>query len=644
MPRLAIGLPGAVSALVALTLACERRPEPSPASASAASSARARASSASRSPPKALPKALPKAPLPSDADPRTRFAVGKLERVAAELEALRATDRPHATTPAYLEARRGLRSVSHVLRKRARLSAEGLFGPEILADEGAGALAALDVALRDGDAARRARAQDELERGVAMARAELVRHGVDVRTLGEALPAAAFELGLVVLEATPSVGDGPHAVRADALGLLDLLEEGGSPLVAHVSPSRELEPTSNAFHAEVRALRAALEAAFGPRGFSERAALVRRTGALGALARAFVAECGVSTKPPYRARVPVRGNTRDEPVSALTVPEPRLPTGVAQDDLARVAELGRQLFFDDRLSSDRRRSCASCHMPARGFADGLTRPESYDPAVTLRHTPTLLYAPLQAALHWDGLRLSLEAQAMGVIHAKAEMGGDAEAHARTLAAGDPKAKLALERAGGVGAVGLTRALAAFLTVTFVPARSPLDRFARGDDAALSADMRAGLDVFAGRGRCARCHVPPLFGGNRPLDFATPVFSVVGALDVPEGKALDGDRGRAAITKRERDAFAFRTPTVRDVAKTAPYLHHGAYATLTQVTELYQRGGGRGFGVDVPRQDPDVRALRLTDEERRVLEVFLAEALTDEGLEKLVVKPSVAPAR
>ena len=123
-------------------------------------------------------------------------------------------------------------------------------------------------------------------------------------------------------------------------------------------------------------------------------------------------------------------------------------------------------------------------------------------------------------------------------------------------------------------------------------------------------------------------MPPFFGGSRPLDFAVPVFAVIGVPVSPAGHALDPDRGRALITHRAADERAFKTPTVRDVARTAPYFHHGRFARLEDVVAFYNKGGGRGFGLEVPNQDPDVRPLQLTAEEERALLVFLREALLD----------------
>jgi cytochrome c peroxidase len=167
-----------------------------------------------------------------------------------------------------------------------------------------------------------------------------------------------------------------------------------------------------------------------------------------------------------------------------------------------------------------------------------------------------------------------------------------------------------------------RALAAFEASALVRGSAPIDRFARGDDAALSTDARAGLDVFVGKGRCARCHVPPVFGGSRPPDFTAPVFAILGVPAFPGAPTVDADMGRGD--------GAFRTPTVRNIDRTAPYFHNGRYATLDQVVDFYDRGGGRGLGLSVPNEDPEIRPLTLSPEDKRVLLVFMRDALADDS--------------
>jgi cytochrome c peroxidase len=454
-----------------------------------------------------------------------------------------------------------------------------------------------------------------------------------------ALSDAAFDLGVIALEANAGAPAGGAAILADLQGTLDAVERGAAAL-ASAPAARELA----AVRAEIAPLRARLSGITSSNELLDRASFVMGTARLGVAVRSLAGALGASPKLPYRARVPVAGNTASEPVSVLTVPAPRLPApGSAPGrEAPDLADLGQRLFHDKRLSRGDVRSCATCHDPARGFADGLPTPRSLDPAVTLRHTPTLLYAPLHAAQMWDGRTLTPEQQALNVIHARAEMGLTAQELVEKLAA-LPAYRGAIDPdPGGDGASTVARALVAFENERLVPADAPIDRFARGEEGALSPDERAGLDVFAGAGRCTRCHVPPLFGGSRPRDFAVPVFAVLGVPADAKGKALDADRGRGAVTGRPADERSFKTPTARDVARTAPYFHHGRFATLEEVVDFYNRGGGRGLGLTVENQDPDVRPLKLTPEQTRVALVFMRTGLLDASLAE--APPGLIPGR
>src|SRR6185312_14953106 len=364
--------------------------------------------------------------------------------------------------------------------------------------------------------------------------------------------------GQAVLESTPFVPAGDDAAAADAAGAVDLL--------AAVAPALGLAVDVTPLGDVARAT--------GASELHDRAALVRATARLGAAVRHAAAARGLTLYPRYTPSTPT------EDIGALTLPRPAQP---APEDRAA---LGETLFFDPRLSRGHVRACATCHVPARAFIDGLVAPTSLDPATPLRrNTPTLLYAPLAARLTWDGRVRTADRQALTVIHTRAEMGLDDAALTRAVAA-VPAYADAFRRVFGrdVTPADIGVALASFEARRMVPGDAPVDRFARGDDVALSADARAGLDVFAGKGRCARCHVPPVFGGSRPPDFTAPIFAVLGVPAGPSGAAarvVDADRGRDG---------AFKVPTVRDVARTAPYFHHGRYPTLDQVVDFYDKGG------------------------------------------------------
>jgi cytochrome c peroxidase len=478
------------------------------------------------------------------------------------------------------------------------MAAEASFGPEVALQEAGGSIGTLDRAIESHDCRSVRDSANALEGAFALSNLALSRVDVPAATLGQSLADAAYGLGQAILESTPYVPEADDTALADVLGFLEFLENGtralGLEVTAYLAPLARLR--------DARTLAAV----------TDRAASVRATGVLGTSIRHALGALGFATTLTYRP-------LRDAPdISALTLPRPAEPAD------PEAAALGQRLFFESRLSHDRARSCATCHVPERAYADGQVAPVSLDPTTPLRrNTPSLLYAPIEALLTWDGRVRTADRQALMVIHTRAEMGSTDAEIVRVLAL-DRQYEGAFNRAfkDGLTPKNIGTALAAFESATLVPGDAPIDRFARGDESALSREARAGLDVFAGKGRCARCHVPPLFGGSRPPDFTAPVFAVLGVPSAPGARSVDADRGRGD--------GAFRTPTVRNVSRTAPYFHHGRYATLDQVIDFYSLGGGRGVGLNVPNQDPEIRPLSLSSEDKHLLRAFMVEALDDEA--------------
>jgi cytochrome c peroxidase len=509
-----------------------------------------------------------------------------------------------AETPAYLDLRRHVARAAPFLRPWAAASAEVLVGPVHAVSEGAGALADLDGALssNDGDAARASLRQ--IRRSLILAEQEFSEARASLDRGASLVHDAAYELSLALLEASGSTPASAPATLAHARGVLDAVLEGGAVLGDSAALLRALAP-----------VREALDRAGSMDQVRDRARLARAAGDAASEIAALARARGLSLRQAYKPQ----GTAA---FSALAMPARR-----ARLDDARVA-LGARLFSERRLSHQNRRSCADCHRPADAFADGLRVPPSLDPAAALtRNTPTLLYAFASAAQRWDGRLVAPEDQALSVLHTRAEM-GLSSAEIERVASDEPyrgafQALLARPpTAADVGA-----AIAAY-TDSLGAATSPLDRFAQGDDGALGDQERLGFDVFVGKGRCSRCHLPPLFGGARPPAFQIPVFAVLGVPVKKDGVKIDPDPGRGAVTGQEADQHAFKTPTLRNIARTAPYFHNGSFSTLPEVIAFYDKGGGKGSGVAVANQDPDVRRLELTAEERRALEVFLERSLTD----------------
>lgn len=273
-------------------------------------------------------------------------------------------------------------------------------------------------------------------------------------------------------------------------------------------------------------------------------------------------------------------------------------------------ELGRALFFDPRLSGSNWISCASCHNPALDWGDGLPKAIGHGMKVLGRRTPTVLNLAWAEAMFWDGRADTLEEQALGPIEAAGEMNlplDEMEAKLRAIPGYAPL----FERAypgESISRKTVAKALATFER-TIASGDAPFDRWVKGDAHAMSEGATRGFALFTGKANCATCH--------SSWRFTDDSFHDIGA-----GGA---DRGRGAVLPDiEVSQFAFKTPTLRNVDRRAPYLHDGSIATLQDVIELYDRGGH----VTRPSLSREIRPLKLTAQEKGDLIAFL-RALTSE---------------
>jgi cytochrome c peroxidase len=233
--------------------------------------------------------------------------------------------------------------------------------------------------------------------------------------------------------------------------------------------------------------------------------------------------------------------------------------------------LGEQLFFDPRLSGDNQMSCATCHVPEKFLTDGLPKAQGPNGRELSRNTPSVLNVGFYQTFFWDGRAESLEQQALTPIQSPDEMNQNLDELQAELNA-IPEYAAAFQSVFAAPATrdGIAQALAAFQR-TLVTRNSAFDRYLAGDESALSQDAREGWEIFRSAG-CIRCHNGPNFSDNRFYRLGTSFL----------------DKGRGAINGDEQDLFAFRTPGLRDVANTAPYMHDGSLRTLTDVVEFYYR--------------------------------------------------------
>ena len=268
--------------------------------------------------------------------------------------------------------------------------------------------------------------------------------------------------------------------------------------------------------------------------------------------------------------------------------------------------LGRRLFLDRRLSRDGSLSCAGCHDPSRGFADGRTVSEGVFHRRGSRNVPTLINRGYGSAFFWDGRISTLEEQVLQPILNPVEMDMTVEeVMSRVRRDGQYRRRFRQTFGREITKDDLACALASFVR-TILSGGSPYDRYVSGDPSALTAEAREGLRLFRGKGNCIACHVGPNLTDER--------FHNTG-IAWRDGKLADP--GRFAVTGLDADHGAFKPPTLREVARTAPYMHDGSLATLEDVVEYYDRGGNRN-----PYLDVELRPLHLTPEEKRAIVTFL----------------------
>ncbi|WP_343523863.1 cytochrome c peroxidase [Pedobacter sp.] len=295
--------------------------------------------------------------------------------------------------------------------------------------------------------------------------------------------------------------------------------------------------------------------------------------------------------------------------------------------------LGKALFNDPVLSNGGNRSCASCHHQAKAFTDGLTKPIGIKTGETLlRNTPTLRYAGLQRGFFYDLKAGTLEDQALDVVHHKQEMNGSLTLAAERI--NTAKRYQALfqkayqDKAGKADPWKIQHALASYIR-SLSPFSSRFDRYMQGDQKQLGADEKKGFNLFMGKAKCGSCHFAPLFNGTPAPLFHKSEAEVLGVPATADTikPQLDNDLGRYALYHYPQYKHAFKTSTLRNITKTAPYMHNGVYKTLEQVIDFYNRGGGAGMGIKVDNQTLAADKLNLSKTEIKQIIAFLG-ALED----------------
>jgi cytochrome c peroxidase len=313
------------------------------------------------------------------------------------------------------------------------------------------------------------------------------------------------------------------------------------------------------------------------------------------------------------------GGASNIEIAGKTVPDiGPLPTSVpipsTNLNYTSKVKLGEQLYFDGRLSQNGAISCAFCHTPGLGFADPKQVSIGVGGKQGGRQAPTVYNTAFNPVQFWDGRAGSLEEQAIGPIVNPVEM---AETHENVVS------KLSKVKGyvnqfqkvfgAGVSMQGIAEAIAAYER-TIISTNSAFDKYYMGDKTAMNQEAQRGMALFKGKARCIVCHNGSNFTDNQ--------FHNLG---VPQVGPMKEDLGRYYVTRRPEDKGAFKTPTLRSIIETAPYMHDGAFKTLEEVVDFFDQGGGKN-----PNLSPLMKPLGLKAQEKTDLIAFL-KALTGEEI-------------
>lgn len=382
--------------------------------------------------------------------------------------------------------------------------------------------------------------------------------------------------------------------------------------------------------------------------------------AIGALA--FSALAGILFTAPSAARV--AAGTAGTAASVPRTPEeppplgllPAVPVPADNPASAEKSALGRLLFFDPRLSGDASTSCASCHIAQHGWSHFEPLAPGYPGHRLWRNNPTVLNAAHFDRLMWDGTIDRLEVQARSAMQAPVEGNGKADIVGMRLRL-IPEYVERFQTVFGTEWPQLDdawRAIAAFeRTIVSDPQHVPFDRYVAGDERALTPAARRGYALFTGKAGCIACHHGPLASDQKyhalgvprqPLFDSSPLVQIAvrwqnAQREAPRAlyRGAEEDLGRWYQTRDPADIGRFRTPSLRELRYTAPYMHNGVFATLAEVVEFFDRGGGDG-----PNKSPLLRPLGLTEGEKSDLVAFLESLSMDEPL--IVATPALPPMR
>ena len=330
----------------------------------------------------------------------------------------------------------------------------------------------------------------------------------------------------------------------------------------------------------------------------------------------------------FAAPSPGRGQETDDVAPPALAPLPAAPELSPE----RV-ELGKRLFFDGRLSGDATIRCATCHAPDKAWCDGLPLSQGYPGTLYFYNTPTIANVVHAKYVYWDGRLPATDLPTVVRDHISEAhfMQADGRLVIERLRQVPQYAEAFQEAFGGEPTYGRILAAVSDFVKSVRSHDVPFDRYLEGDNTAMSEQERRGLELFRGQANCIQCHHGPMLSDGRfhnlglPPNrdvFQTPLRHItyrrfMRTLGVSDYANLRIDVGLFAVTKQPSDRGCFRTPSLREVSRTAPYMHNGLLVTLEDVVGFYNRGGG-----DDPHKDPQLKPLDLNDQEQKALVAFL----------------------
>ncbi|BDD04522.1 cytochrome-c peroxidase [Aureibacter tunicatorum] len=277
---------------------------------------------------------------------------------------------------------------------------------------------------------------------------------------------------------------------------------------------------------------------------------------------------------------------------------------------AEKSRLGKKLFHDKRLSLSQKMSCATCHDENLAFTDGLTKFPKQK-----RNTPTLLYSSLQKSFFYDGRAKGLEGQILGVVENENEFHSSSEQIAKTVKSiAAYRSDFDSLYAGKINSLNIRNAIASYIR-DLNKFTSKFDKNMRNEEQSMNENEINGFNLFMGKAQCGTCHFAPVFNGTLPPTF---MHSELESLGVPDNASNDSpvsnDLGRYDIFQTPERKHFFKTPTLRNINKTAPYMHNGVFETLEEVMDFYNAGGGNGRGFNLAHQTLPSDSLHLSPSE------------------------------